>query len=140
MTVSVSSSSAGGFAPLIMATAANTARWLAEETATASGNNNETTTTHDEEDGGGHSEFGVHITYEDLYDAILFLVVIYVSGQIASRLLQMPSLVGEIVAGILLGPELADIVPFPEAWVLFGEIGYVCNKEYIILLKRSHRV
>ena len=70
-----------------------------------------------------HSEFGVHIEYEDLYDAVVFLAAIYVAGQIASRLLTMPSLVGEIVAGILMGPPLLDYVPNASAWVLMGEIG-----------------
>ena len=70
-----------------------------------------------------HSEFGVHITCEDLYDTFLFLVAIYLAGQFASRVLTMPNLVGEIVAGILLGPPLVDFVPNPEAWVLLGEIG-----------------
>jgi len=79
----------------------------------------------DDGHGGGHSDFGVHIQYEELYAAIIFFACIYVAGQIASRLLRMPSLVGEIVAGILLGPPLADFVPNPPAWVLFGEIGYV---------------
>lgn len=54
----------------------------------------------------GHGGFGVHITYDDLYHSIIFLTCIYVSGQIASRLLKMPDLVGEIVCGILLGPNL----------------------------------
>jgi hypothetical protein len=76
-----------------------------------------------EGNGDEHSEFGVHITYEDLYDTFLFLVAIYVAGQIASRILKMPCLVGEIVVGILLGPPLADFVPNPEAWVLLGEVG-----------------
>lgn len=75
----------------------------------------------------GHSEFGVHITYEDLFESILFLVAIYVSGQIAN-VLKMPSLVGEIVCGIILGPPLADFVPNAEAWVMFGEVGYVLNR------------
>jgi hypothetical protein len=77
---------------------------------------------HDEEEG-GHSEFGVHIEYDDLYNTVIFLTCIYLSGQIASRFLRMPSLVGEIVCGILLGPPLADFVPNPEAWVLLGELG-----------------
>lgn len=72
-----------------------------------------------------HSSFGVHITYEELYDTLLFLVAIYVAGQVACRVLRMPNLVGEIVAGILLGPPLADFVPNPEAWVLLGEIGLI---------------
>jgi Kef-type K+ transport system membrane component KefB len=77
----------------------------------------------DAEDGG--ESFGVHIEYEDLYDTIVFFTAIYVAGQIASRLLKMPDLVGEIVAGILLGPPLADFVPNPEAFVLLGEVGLV---------------
>jgi hypothetical protein len=72
-----------------------------------------------------HSSFGVHVEYEDIYYSILFLTCIYISGQISQRLLRMPTLVGEIVVGILLGPPLANFVPLPEAWVLIGEIGYV---------------
>jgi Kef-type K+ transport system membrane component KefB len=45
-------------------------------------------------------------------------------GLLAS-MLGMPSLVGEIVAGFLLGPPLADFVPYPEALVLVGEIGLI---------------
>ena len=68
-------------------------------------------------------EFGVHIEYEDLYRAIVFLAAIYICGIIASRFLRMPNLVGEIVCGILLGPPLANFVPNPPAWVLIGEVG-----------------
>ena len=69
-----------------------------------------------------HSDFGVHIDHEDLYNTIIFFVCIYLSGKIAS-FVKMPSLVGEIVCGILLGPPLADFVPNPEAFVLLGELG-----------------
>jgi len=61
----------------------------------------------------------------DLYDTVVFLVVVYVAGQFAAKALKMPCLVGEIVAGILLGPPLADFVPNPEAWVLLGEVGLI---------------
>lgn len=72
------------------------------------------------------AEFGVHITYQDLYGTVVFLVCIYVSGEIAKRVFRMPSLVGEIFCGILLGPPvLEDFVPFPEAWVMFGELGCI---------------
>ncbi|GAX28279.1 hypothetical protein FisN_27Hh070 [Fistulifera solaris] len=37
----------------------------------------------------------------------------------------LPSLVGEIVAGFLLGPPLADFVPYPGALVLLGNIGLI---------------
>jgi len=84
---------------------------------------------------------GVHIEYEDLYDTIVWLVAIYAGGQIASRCLRMPDLVGEIVVGILLGPPLANFVPNAQAWVLLGEIGYVKIQQqlyYIVFLTDSH--
>jgi len=76
-------------------------------------------------DDGHHSEFGFHIEFSDLYNTILYFACIYVMGQFASRVLQMPSLVGEIFCGILLGPPLADIVPNAEALVLIGEVGLI---------------
>ena len=39
--------------------------------------------------------------------------------------LGMPALVGEIITGFVLGPPLADFVPFPEAMVLVGEVGLI---------------
>lgn len=89
-----------------------------------------TADTHGDHDGhGGVTGHGgldaTHITYEDLYASIIFFASIYVAGQIASRLLRMPSLVGEIFAGILLGPNLAEYVPFPISFVMLGEIGLI---------------
>ena len=100
--------------------AASAMRWLAE-TGT--------------DDGEHHSDFGVHIEYEDLYDTIVFFTAIYISGQVAAYV-KMPSLVGEIICGILLGPPLADFVPNPEAFVLLGEIGYVLTFDYICVCAR----
>ena len=78
-------------------------------------------------DGGGHSlgAQATHITYEDLYASLMFFACIYVGGQIAARLLRMPSLVGEIFVGILLGPNMAGYVPFPISFVMLGEIGLI---------------
>jgi len=76
-------------------------------------------------DGHGEGSGGVHIAYEDLYASIMFLACIYVGGQIAARLLRMPSLVGEIFTGILLGPNLASYVPSPISFVMLGEIGLI---------------
>ena len=78
---------------------------------------------HGGEDGEHHSEFGVHITFDDLYASIIFFTFIYVMGAFAQRVLKMPSLVGEIFAGIILGPPVADWVPNPVAFVMLGEIG-----------------
>lgn len=73
--------------------------------------------------GGGESEFGFHIAFMDLYATIVYFAAIYVFGVFASRVLQMPSLVGEIFCGIILGPPLAKFVPNAEALVLIGEVG-----------------
>jgi hypothetical protein len=70
-------------------------------------------------------EGGANVTYEDLYASMIFIAMIYVAGQLASRLLRLPSLVGEIFAGILLGPNLADYVPYPSSFVMLGEIGLI---------------
>jgi Kef-type K+ transport system membrane component KefB len=74
----------------------------------------------------GSAAFGVNISYEVMYNSFIFLTVIWLAGQIASsRYLKMPSLVGEIIAGILLGPPVAGFVPDPEAWLLLGQIGLI---------------
>jgi len=78
-----------------------------------------------EDHSGEHSEFGFHIEFPDLYRTILYFACIYVMGQFASRVLRMPSLVGEIFCGILMGPPLADIVPNAGALVLIGEVGLI---------------
>lgn len=72
-----------------------------------------------------HSAFGVHIEFEDLYHSILFFSLIYVSGKFATIVLRMPSLVGEIIAGVILGPMLLDFVPNALAFVMLGEIGLI---------------
>lgn len=68
---------------------------------------------------------GVDDVYLHLYKTVVFLVAIYVSGQVSSRFLRMPDLVGEIVCGIVMGPQLLDYVHNPDAWVMFGELGLI---------------
>jgi Kef-type K+ transport system membrane component KefB len=75
---------------------------------------------------GGEGDDGfveTHIEYEELYASIIFIACIYASGQIVRRVLRMPPLVGEIFAGIILGPNLIDFVPYPISFVMLGEIG-----------------
>ena len=64
-------------------------------------------------DEGGHG-FGVHASFQDQYYAIVFLTAIYLAGSLCQRLLKMPNLVGEIFAGIILGPSLLNFAPNPE--------------------------
>lgn len=75
--------------------------------------------------GGGENAFGVHVKFEDVWFAMLYLAAIYGFGLIFERVLFCPALVGQIAAGIVLGPELLNIVPYVEAFVLLGEIGLV---------------
>lgn len=78
---------------------------------------------HDNEHDSSHA-YTVHVSYEDIYKVLVFFVVIFVAG-ICTKNLGMPSLVGEIIAGTLLGPPLAKFVPYEEALVLIGEIGLI---------------
>lgn len=75
--------------------------------------------------GGGGGGFGVHVSYDDIWFSMVYLASIYIIGYLGSRFLGMPALVGQIVAGIVFGPNVLDIVPYTEAFVLFGEIGLV---------------
>jgi len=76
-------------------------------------------------EGEGEDHFGVHISYSDLYASILFLSAIYAAGLFTARFLSMPALVGEIFTGIILGPNLIDLVPYEEAFVMLGELGLI---------------
>ena len=64
------------------------------------------------------------VTFEDILKTIIFLMATWLLGRIA-HILGMPSLVGEIICGFLLGPPLADFCPFPEALVLVGTVGLI---------------
>jgi Kef-type K+ transport system membrane component KefB len=65
------------------------------------------------------------IAYEDLYASLVFVICVYVSGRAVRRILHMPPLVGEILAGVLLGPNLAGYVPHPISFVTLGEMGLI---------------
>lgn len=71
------------------------------------------------------SATSISITFEDLYRSLVFLAALWIAGRLVQRLLAWPPLTGEIVAGMVLGPSLLDIVPLQQTWVLLGEIGYV---------------
>ena len=79
-----------------------------------------------------HGDFGVHISFDDLFASVMFFATVWVMGFVAQRFLKMPSLVGEIFAGIILGPNVVDYVPNPEAFVMLGEIG--CVFSYVVVL------
>ena len=49
-----------------------------------------------------------------------FLTLAWLLGSIFSR--WHLALIGELIAGALLGPGLCDVVPFAQAWTLLGEL------------------
>ena len=53
---------------------------------------------------------------------MVFLLATWVVGKLAVKA-KIPSLVGEMVVGMVLGPELLNVVPFPLALTLVGEVG-----------------
>lgn len=69
--------------------------------------------------------FGVQITFDDLWNAMAYVVLIWILGFVSEKVLHMPSLVGQIVAGIIFGPEVVQLIssPFDKAFVLLGEMG-----------------
>jgi Kef-type K+ transport system membrane component KefB len=50
------------------------------------------------------------------------MIIFWTAGKVAARC-SMPGLVGEIFAGIILGPNLLAYAPKPQALMMFGEIG-----------------
>eukprot|EP00753_Platysulcus_tardus_P014442 PLAT4369.1.p2 GENE.PLAT4369.1~~PLAT4369.1.p2 ORF type:complete len:452 (+),score=214.64 PLAT4369.1:97-1452(+) len=55
--------------------------------------------------------------------ALLALLLAVWAGEKSMAALRASPLLGQILAGLLLGPALADIVPFPEALQLVGKFG-----------------
>lgn len=78
------------------------------------GNGGESTTHQEHEGEDLAHELSIEVSFEDTYKILVFLGTVFVFGEIAGYC-GVPSLVGQIVAGFLLGPPLAEFVPFPEA-------------------------
>lgn len=60
--------------------------------------------------------------WDDLFAFTMFLACVFVSGKIVHRL-GGPSLIGEMLCGIVLGPTIANFAPEPRGLVLLGEFG-----------------
>ena len=65
---------------------------------------------------------GELFTFEDILFTMVFLCTVWASGR-ACEQIGMPGLIGEIVVGAILGPELVNFVPQPIAFEMVGEIG-----------------
>lgn len=59
-----------------------------------------------------------------IYHTLIFVVALWISGKLVVRL-GAPALVGEILVGIVLGPNLLNFVPKPSSLQLYGEMGLI---------------
>lgn len=62
------------------------------------------------------------VEFDDVVMSFLFLIAVWVGGKAAAGM-RMPSLVGELAVGLVMGPPLLDVVPLAEALMLYGEVG-----------------
>ena len=70
-----------------------------------------------------HSE-DAEESFEEVYNLMWFLAFVWIIGKIFTRT-GLPGLVGEIISGIILGPNLLDFVPEWETMIVIGDIGLV---------------
>lgn len=62
--------------------------------------------------------------FEKVFYVMLFMSCLWFVGKTAAKC-NMPALVGEILVGIILGPNLLQYVPESNAFIVIGEIGLV---------------
>ena len=81
-----------------------------------------------------------HAGIENVLWSALFLFITWAAGQATGRM-GLPPLAGEIVSGMVLGPQLANLVPEPNALKLFGEFGLylMCARSPAISLDSRSR-
>lgn len=60
--------------------------------------------------------------WADLFRLMIFVSAVFLAGK-AVQLLGGPSLIGEILVGILLGPNIANYAPEPRSLILIGDFG-----------------
>lgn len=71
---------------------------------------------------------GVPASYDEIFHTFLFLCILYVMGDVICQrgIKIVPSLVGYIAAGVVLGPEGWNWIPMdPSSWVTLGNIGLI---------------
>ena len=69
-----------------------------------------------------HGDPATGFSFNEIYATLTLFVTIWVAGKI-SMSLGMPSLVGEIIVGVILGPNLLEFAPKVGALKMIGEIG-----------------
>ncbi len=61
-------------------------------------------------------------SFDDVLWTLLFVTCVWVLGKACTQV-GMPSLIGEIIVGVIMGPQLLNLVPMAHALMLYGEVG-----------------
>ncbi|KAL3914568.1 MAG: hypothetical protein SGILL_006051, partial [Bacillariaceae sp.] len=69
-------------------------------------------------------QLSVDVTFEDILKTVVFLLVTFLAANLC-KFISLPGFVGEIIAGVVLGPPVLDFCPYPEAMVLIGSFGLI---------------
>ncbi|KAK7248125.1 Sodium/hydrogen exchanger protein [Aureococcus anophagefferens] len=77
------------------------------------------------DDHGGHHGGEFH-HFNVIFFTVIFVIIVWVAGKAATAV-GNPALVGEIVAGVILGPHLLDFVPNAAVLKVIGEVGLVLH-------------
>jgi Kef-type K+ transport system membrane component KefB len=70
------------------------------------------------------NDLSVNVSFEDILKTVVFLLLTWMAANFC-KLVGLPSLAGEIIAGVVLGPPVLDFCPYPEAMVLIGSFGLI---------------
>lgn len=63
-------------------------------------------------------------TFEEIYSFFVFLCALWVVGKISVQI-KLPALVGEIICGLILGPNLLHFAPYSNVLKMIGECGLI---------------
>ena len=69
-------------------------------------------------------QLSTEVSFEDILKTVVFLLATFLAANL-SKLVTLPSFVGEIIAGVVLGPPVLNFCPYPEAMVLVGSFGLI---------------
>eukprot|EP00493_Phyllostaurus_siculus_P027403 UN27750 len=68
--------------------------------------------------------FDIEYEFLNLYLFMCFLVALYISGKLCAPL-NIPPVVGEIIVGIIVGPNFLELAPHSKALKMLGECGLI---------------
>ena len=86
---------------------------------------------HDDDHGGHHG--GEFHHFNVIFFTAIFVSLVWLSGKLAAAV-GHPSLVGEILAGVVLGPHLLDLAPNPAVLKTIGEVGLIFHAAEVGLM------